>query len=166
MIQILKQYTSYPLGCKIESPSNPCDFEEVTQHTSRVVTNDMNRELIGDFTRAGVELALNQIAPLKALGPDGMPPIFYQHYWQSIGDDVIEAVLSCLNTRKILTGLNHTYLTLISKVKSLVKVSDFQPIALCNILYKIISKVLANKLKKKIMPHLSFKMLFRLIKPS
>lgn len=60
--------------------SNPCDLEEVTQHTSRVVTDDMNRELIGDFTRVEIEMELNQMAPLKAPRPDGMPPIFYQHY--------------------------------------------------------------------------------------
>jgi len=85
----------------------------------------MNKELIGDFTCVEVELALNQMAPLKALGPYGMLPIFYQHYWKSLGDDVTDAVLSCLNTRKIFTGLNHTYLTLIPKVKSPVKISYF-----------------------------------------
>ena len=100
-------------------------MEEVTLHTSRVVTDDMNKQLIGDFTCNEVELTLNQMAPLKALGPYGMPPIFYQHYWKSLGDDVADAVLSCLNTGKMFTVLNHTYLTLIPKVKSLVKVSDF-----------------------------------------
>ena len=104
---------------------NPCELEEVTQHTSRVVTDDMNKQLIEDFTCNEVELTLNQMAPLKALGPYGMPPIFYQHYWKSLGDDVADAVLSCLNTGKMFTVLNHTYLTLIPKVKSLVKVSDF-----------------------------------------
>ena len=61
---------------------------------------------------------------------------------------MIDVVLHCLNTGKIFTGLNHTYITIIPKVKCLEKVSDFRPIALCNILYKIISKVLANRLKK------------------
>ena len=88
------------------------------------------------------------MAPLKAPGPDGMPPIFYQHYWKKIGDEVTEAVLFCLNTGKIPLGLNHTYLTLIPKVKCHVRVKKFRPIALCNVLYKIISKVLANRLKK------------------
>ena len=110
----------------------------------------MNKELLGDFNRGEVEKALNQMAPLKAPSPDGMPPIFYQHYWKNIGDDVTKAMLFCLNTVKIPTGLNHTYLTLIPKVKCLVKVLDFRHIALCNILYKIISKVLANRLKKNL----------------
>ena len=128
--------------------SNPSKFEEVTIHTGQVVTDEMNKELIGDFSRGEVKLALNQMTPLKALGLDGMPPIFYQHYWKKIGDEVTEAVLFCLNTSKIPSGLNHTYLTLIPKVKCPVKVVDFRPIALCNVLYKIISKVLANRLKK------------------
>lgn len=78
------------------------------------------------------------MAPLKALGLDGMPPLFYQH----------EAVLDCLNSRKIPSGLNYTFLTLILKVKGPEKVSDFRPIALCDVLYKLISKVLASRLKK------------------
>lgn len=56
-------------------------------------------------------------------------------------------MLFCLNTGKIPIGLNHTYLILTPKVKCPVKVSDFRRIALCNILYKIISKVLATRLK-------------------
>ena len=59
-----------------------------------------------------------------------------------------DVVLDCLNIGKIPTCLNHTFLTLIPKVKSLEKVSNFRSIALCNILYKLISKVLANRLKK------------------
>lgn len=56
-------------------------------------------------------------------------------------------MLVYLNFRKILSSLNYTYLTLIPKVKCPVKVSDFKHIALCNVLYKIISKMLTNRLK-------------------
>ena len=44
--------------------------------------------------------------------------------------------------------LNHAYITLILKVKCSELVFEFQPISLCNVLYKIFSKVLANWLKK------------------
>ena len=93
------------------------------------------------------------MAHLKALGLDGMPPIFSQHYWESIGGDVVKAVVSCLNSTSIETGLNHTFITLIPKVKSPEFVTEFCPIALCNILYKLVSKVLANRLKK-VLPHI------------
>ena len=93
-------------------------------------------------------MALKQMAPLKALGPDGMPPIFYQHYWDSIGDVSSCAVLSCLNSGSIPASLNHTYIILIPKLKNSERVSNFRPISLCNILYKLISKVLANHLKR------------------
>ena len=61
--------------------------------------------------------------------------------------DVTQAVLSCLNSGSILKSINHTFITLIPKVNNLKKVSDFRPISLCNVIYKIISKVIANHLK-------------------
>ena len=78
----------------------------------------MNFNLIAKFSKTKMEIALKQMAPLKAPGPDGMPPIFFQHYWSSIDDDVVKAVLSCLNSYRISSGLNHTFIALIPKEKS------------------------------------------------
>ena len=75
------------------------------------------------------------------------PQFFYQSYWHLIGEDVIVAVLASLNSGKILKAINHTYVTLIPKVKNPEVVTEFRPISLCNVIYKIISKVLANRLK-------------------
>ena len=61
--------------------------------------------------------------------------------------DVSQAVLSYLNSRSILRSINHTFITLIPKVQNLKRVSDFRPISLCNVIYKIISKAIANRLK-------------------
>ena len=60
--------------------ANQIEIEEVVQYTTRVVTNDMNSMLVGDFTKGEVGIDLKQMAPLKAPGLDKMPPIFYQHY--------------------------------------------------------------------------------------
>ena len=73
---------------------------------------------------------------------------FFPTLLDNIGDDIVKAVLSCLNSKTILLGLNHTFITLIPKVKSLEYVIEFRPIALWNILYKLVSKVLANWLKR------------------
>ena len=88
------------------------------------------------------------MAPLKAPGPNGMPPLFYQHYWDTIGNDVTHSVLHFLNSACLLDNLNHTFITLIPKKNSPEYASDFRPISLCNVLYKIFSKVLANRIKK------------------
>ena len=90
---------------------------------------------------------------LKALGSDGMPPLFFQHYWKIIGDEVSTAVLNCLNSGSFPQSLNNAFITLIPMVKSPSIVSEFLPISLCNTLYKIVSKVMANRLKR-ILPNL------------
>ena len=74
-------------------------------------------------------------------------PLFYQTYWYDVGMDITQAVLSCLNSGSILKSINHTFITLIPKVKNPEKVSKFRPISLCNVIYKIVSKVTTNRLK-------------------
>ena len=89
-----------------------------------------------------------QMGPTKGSGPDGMNALFYQKFWHVVGDDVVTVVLEFLNDGIMLPALNHTNIVLIPKVKSPEKMSEFKPNSLCNIIYKIISKVLANRLKQ------------------
>ena len=87
------------------------------------------------------------MAPLRAPGLDGMPPLFFQTFWSDIGLDVSESMLSCLNSRTILNSINHTFLTLIPKVKNPETIAQFRSISLSNVIYKILSKVIVNRLK-------------------
>lgn len=80
--------------------------------------------------------------------PNGMDAIFYQTFWKVVGKSTTAIVLQALNTSEFLNFLNHTFTTLISKKKSFMKVVDYKPISLCNVIYKLISKVIANRLKK------------------
>lgn len=89
-----------------------------------------------------------QMYPSKSTGLDGISPIFYKKKRRDImGMDVTNACLNFLNSEKIPSILNHTHIVLIPKCEHPTKIVDFFPISLCNILYKIISKVLANRLK-------------------
>ena len=64
-----------------------------------------------------------------------------------MGGDITNAVLAALNSGIIPTSINTTFISLIPKIQNPKKVSDFRPISLCNVFYKLISKVLVNRLK-------------------
>ena len=91
--------------------------------------------------------ALRTMAPLKAPGPDGFQAFFYQKYWTLVGRSVCDLVLGVLNGGHLPEGLNDTFLTLIPKVDNPQKVTQFRPIGLCNVAYKLITKVLVQRLK-------------------
>ena len=112
-----------------------------------MVSNSMNEALTCPYSREEVEVAIKQMAPLKAPGLDGMPPVFYQTFWLNIGVEVSDAVLSSLNSGTLLKSINHTFITLIPKVNNPESVAQFRPISLCNVIYKILSKVIVNRLK-------------------
>ena len=95
-----------------------------------------------------MKMALFQMGPTKSPGPDGMNALFYQKFWHVVGESIVIAVLDFLNNGNMLPNINHTNIVLIPKVKNPKRMSEFKPRSLCNVIYKIISKVLANRLKQ------------------
>jgi hypothetical protein len=76
-----------------------------------------------------------------------MPAIFYKKFWQVMGGKIQEEVLGVLNGGPMPEGWNETMIVLIPKVKNPERITEYRPISLCNVLYKLISKVLSNRLK-------------------
>ena len=133
--------------------SNPNAIEEVVAHIPRVVTKEMNDWLMRDFHPEEVRFSLFHMHPSKAPSLDGMTAFFFQKFWHIVGADVTNAVLSCLNSGIILRNINNTHIALIPKTKDPKLIIQYHPISLCNVLYKIISKMLVNRLKL-ILPNL------------
>ena len=112
------------------------------------VTDDMREFLSTQFTAEEVQVALFQMRPTKAPGPNGMNALFYQKFWHIVGDSIILAVLDFLNNGNMLPNINHTNIVVIPKVQNPESMSELRPISLRNVIYKIISKILANRLKQ------------------
>jgi hypothetical protein len=108
----------------------------------------MNELLMADFTPEEIKEALNSIGDMKAPGPDGIPSVFYKHFWEVVREQITKEVLEVLRGGQIPEGWNETTIVLIPKVPRPEKTKDLWPISLCNVLYKIVSKVLANRLKQ------------------
>ncbi|OMO97058.1 reverse transcriptase [Corchorus capsularis] len=107
----------------------------------------MNNLLGKEFTEDEIKLAAFQMNPSKSPGPDGFNPCFYQKYWSIVGGDVTRLALEFHNEGKPLPDINHTTIVLIPKVADPSCVKEFRPISLCNVLIKIITKALTNRLK-------------------
>jgi hypothetical protein len=84
---------------------------------------------------------------LKAPGPDSLHAVFYKRFWEMLGDDLIKEVLHAVNNISVPEGWNNTTIVFIPKVDNPEKVTQFRPISLCNVVYKVISKMLSNRLK-------------------
>ncbi|GAU37344.1 hypothetical protein TSUD_395250 [Trifolium subterraneum] len=111
------------------------------------VTDDDNCVLTAPITKVEIQQALFQMHPDKSPGPDGFNPDFYQRFWEECSDDIFSVVSTLLERGYFPTSLNETNICLIPKCDNLTSMRDLRPISLCNVLYKMISEVLANRLK-------------------
>ncbi|KAA3464007.1 reverse transcriptase [Gossypium australe] len=94
-----------------------------------------------------VYAALKGMGPLKAPGSDGFPALFFQKYWHIVGKEVLEYCLGILNDGKEIESANTTDIVLIPKVSQPITLVNFRPISLCTVMYKLVTKTIANRLQ-------------------
>ena len=87
------------------------------------------------------------LGPHKAPGPDGIPAFFFQEFWNMVKFDVINTVQAFFHSSSLFKPLNHTFINLVPKIAYPNEVTHFRPISLCNVVYKVMSELLVNRLK-------------------
>ena len=106
-----------------------------------------NENLIKPVEDFEIKEAIFQMDKFKALGSDGFGAAFYQYHWPTIQMDVCSTVKLFFQDGKLLKQLNHTLIALIPKVANPTTTVQFRPISLCNRIYKIIAKILVNRMR-------------------
>ncbi|XP_030478037.1 uncharacterized protein LOC115695084 [Cannabis sativa] len=127
---------------------NPDALLTVLDAIPATITPAMNQSLTRPFTSDEIVAALQSMSPDKSPGSDGMSAMFYQNYWNIVGDSVTEIVLGVLNEGTDMSQLNKSIITLIPKVPNPTGMSDYRPISLCNVIYKLISKTIVLRFQK------------------
>src|SRR6266487_2803707 len=123
------------------------DYDLVLNLIQPRVTDNDNFVLTAPITKVEIQQALFQMHPDKSPGPNEFNLAFYQRFWEHCSDDIFSAASTWLERGYFPTSLNDTNICLIPKCDNPTSMKDLRPISLCNVLYKMISKVLANRLK-------------------
>jgi hypothetical protein len=128
-------------------------FRSTATNNDRPILNTTSMQDPEDYTysvpdKQEVWGILKDMRKNASPGPDGFNVAFYISAWDWIGDDVTNVVRNFYTTATLPPHLNDTHIALIPKKLIFHLPSDFRPISLCNVVYKIIAKSLANRLKR------------------
>lgn len=84
----------------------------------------------------------------KAPGPDGFTSEFFQKIWNELKPTIMTCVSELFQGKPLLQAVNHTWITLVPKKLTASGLSDFRPISCVNLIYKLLSKILANRINE------------------
>ncbi|GJW53405.1 aspartic peptidase [Tanacetum coccineum] len=129
------------LGTSIE-----CNELNVEGLFSKSISATTSSNMVCGITNDEIKAAMLDIGDDKAPGPDGYTSTIFKKGWSVVGHDVCNAVWDFFLNGCILKEINHTFLALIPKVSTLLKINDYRPISCCNVIYKCISKILSNRI--------------------
>eukprot|EP00253_Pinus_taeda_P002612 PITA_02612 len=122
-------------------------IDHICKEIPKLITTEQNKALMRAPTMEEVEEIVMNMKKGKAPGPDGFTVEFYKAGWHFLGQEILEVVEESRMKQKICPGINSTFLTLIPESNKSEDAQGFRPIALCNVIYKIIATPIVKRLK-------------------
>eukprot|EP00253_Pinus_taeda_P009447 PITA_09447 len=119
----------------------------ITGHIPKLVSREDNFNLNRPVEEEDVNEVLKDMQNGKAPGPDGFNVDFFKACWHIVKEDIVNVVEDSRRRKTILKALNTSFISLIPKHDTTQSADKYRPIALCNVVYKIIAKIVANRLK-------------------
>ncbi|GJR41849.1 hypothetical protein Tco_1309952 [Tanacetum coccineum] len=110
------------------------------------VSDVVNANMVRPVSDEEIKMAMFSIGDNKSPGPDGYTFAFFKKAWDVVGMEICDAVRDFFLNGQILKEINHTFIALISKIPTPLRINDYQPISCCNMIYKCISKILTNRI--------------------
>ncbi|GKV45963.1 hypothetical protein SLEP1_g52987 [Rubroshorea leprosula] len=112
------------------------------------ISSTDNVFLTAPFSEEEIKSVVWDCESSKAPGPNGFNFKFIKSEWETIKGDVIEFLHEFQKNGKLVKGLNTSFIVLVPKVENPQKIEEYRPISLIGGIYKILAKLLANRLKK------------------
>uniref|UniRef100_A0A7N2LWE8 Reverse transcriptase n=1 Tax=Quercus lobata TaxID=97700 RepID=A0A7N2LWE8_QUELO len=109
------------------------------------ITDEDRDNLDAEVTDEEIRAGLWSLKAFKAPGPDGLHAGFFQRFWLVVGRSVMEEVKKIFLLKEVPEVLNSTLISLIPKIPGLETLNNYCPISLCNMVYKIVSKVVMEE---------------------
>jgi hypothetical protein len=116
-------------------------IQRISQHIPKLFTEDQNVILSKPIAKEEIDQLVQEMPNGKSPGPDGFTVEFFKAHWDVVKYDIYGVVEDSRHSASILKDLNATMITLIPKENESRTPDYYRPIALCNLVYKIISKV-------------------------
>lgn len=112
------------------------------------LTEDMGDKLIQPFSKEEIKRAAFDCGKDKAAGPDGFNFHFVQEFWELLEEDFIKILFEFYDTGFISPECGLSFITLVPKCKNPTSMKEYRPINLIGMVNKVISKLLANRIKE------------------
>lgn len=129
------------------------DIDNIMEVIPCLIDTNQQKELNKEVTQEEIKNVVSMMNDYKSPGPNGFPAGFFKHNWDIVGKDVSEAVLEFFKKGYLLKEWNATFVALIPKSESAKEPKDYRPISLCNVIYKILTKIMVERIKP-ILPRL------------